>query len=376
MDNSDDKNKKRSFDDILNDLNSLLDKMPEVLDSVKKTSEEKEELTDLNKDKQLVEEETKKINADTSKINNENENSDDSKKTTDDINLDDIQLFDHTIISENKDEKKVDVNQTEVKSENIEQVNNNETKEEGSDVVLQTADNSQNLEREKEKEDISVNTNEDSVGVEVKTEEKNDEKIEKDINLDINLSEGLKENKPDEIIEFSPVLEDNIKKSEETLALDIEKNDVSATMGHENSNSNINLEFSMELNKYLSLQPPPEVLPERIKSVGFIYGSDEEVFKEALKTIDEICLSSKDKPMFVKRAFVLPYSDDLNADSVLLNSKEEKVCAVVLIGELPMEKKYEIENALSHNNIYFVNFKKNNFNRSIALELIMELIVR
>jgi hypothetical protein len=136
-------------------------------------------------------------------------------------------------------------------------------------------------------------------------------------------------------------------------------------------------DFSKELNDLIAMLPPGNIDAERIKNVGFIYNyNDEESFKDFLKKIDEISLASNEKPMFVKRSFVMPYDNDFSKESLLLDCQNEKVIAVVLIGQLPMEIKYDIENLLSQNNIYFTDFNRENMSKNRIIDFIMELIMR
>jgi hypothetical protein len=135
-------------------------------------------------------------------------------------------------------------------------------------------------------------------------------------------------------------------------------------------------EFEENLKEIIERTPPQNIPSERIKNVGFVYLSEEETFVELLKMIDEICLSSKEKPMFVKRSFVLNYDDTISSDVIILNAKNEKVIAVVFVGQIPPDKKYEFENSLSQEGIYFINFNKANLTKSSVIDFIMELIIR
>lgn len=126
---------------------------------------------------------------------------------------------------------------------------------------------------------------------------------------------------------------------------------------------------------FTSVSAPESILPERIKNVGFI-ASDRNMLNHVLKTLDEICLSSSDKPMFINRSFVLDYSQELNANLINQKASETSCQAVVAAGEFPHEKIYELETVFSSSNLLFANFKPSDFSKSHAIDFVLDLITR
>ncbi|MEW5951910.1 MAG: hypothetical protein GX447_00355 [Elusimicrobia bacterium] len=126
---------------------------------------------------------------------------------------------------------------------------------------------------------------------------------------------------------------------------------------------------------FTSVSAPEGVLPERIKNVGFI-ASDRNMLNHVLKTLDEICLSSSDKPMFINRSFILDYTQDLNSNLINQKASETSCQAVVAAGEFPHEKIYELETVFSSSNLLFANFKPSDFSKSHAIDFVLDLITR
>jgi hypothetical protein len=447
------KDRKKSFEEILNELNLILQSMPSIIEKEKNilgnetenknlkenTKEKKEEISNIEEIKNInkenkfeenksnidanvrsdkIESESQALNSNTkyiteninlSESGNENVNinigeskvelqsnaidkNEISKEDlqTENINLSEDQkireelIYDISILDNNVEEKKY-LSDTENKKEKKEEV-----------YIIEPQEDLKILENEKEIEsknegielsnytslndfnEISLEVNSDKVLEEEekldkisfeidKSEDKNEPKIDENIISDFSLDRDLKietqDIKKEEGIEIEKfpsfeVLKDE-KKEEKKKTFIIKKN-----------------EFEENLKEIIEITPPQNIPSERIKNVGFVYLSEEETFVELLKMIDEICLSSKEKPMFVKRSFVLNYDDTISSDLIILNAKNEKVIAVVFVGQIPPDKKYEFENSLSQEGIYFINFNKANLTKSSVIDFIMELIIR
>jgi hypothetical protein len=446
------KDRKKSFEEILNELNSILQSMPSIIEkeknilgnetenrNLKENIQEKkeeisnEEVKNINKENKFeenksnvdanvrsdkIESETQPLNSNTKDITeninlsesgNENVNIniveskvelqpnaiDKNEISREDLPRENINLSegqkrredlieDIKILDNNVEEKK-DLSDTENEKEKKDEVDIIEPQED-----LKILENEKEIESKNEEIELSnetslndfnkisleVNANKvleegeklDGISFEIdRSEDKNEPKIDENIISDFSLDEDLKietkDIRKEEGIEIekSPsfeVLKDETKEEKKETFI-IKKN-----------------EFEENLKEIIEITPPQNIPPERIKNVGFVYISEEETFVELLKMIDEICLSSKEKPMFVKRSFVLNYDDTINSDVIILNAKNEKVIAVVFVGQIPPDKKYEFENLLSQEGIYFINFNKANLTKSSVIDFIMELIIR
>jgi hypothetical protein len=435
--NGDDKTK-RSFDDILNDLNSLLDKMPDVIDNIKadekKTNSDEDNILNISPEEKNPDGTDLKETDDVSvpDINAENTVSTDKDKAEDNlenINENDITFVsgesennDHVIPADisvnnvdgdtgmgNEDEIKLDdiadADKIEiVKPDNSADINSNLADESKNDISIDFNIN-ENVEPVSEnKNEINLDPNEIDLdkdlnqtrsvedlessikNLESETENDKPELKEDDIVINsLNLGSDNNEIKKDDTNNVSDSAEINnfkVEIDENSLKVNSEaeqKNgDASVKPADKPAEKSLSIkDFSKELNDLISMLPPGNIDAERIKNVGFIYNyNDEDSFKGFLKKVDDISLASNEKPMFVKRAFVMPYDNDFSKESLLLDCQNEKVIAVVLIGQLPMEIKYDIENLLSQNNIYFTDFNKENMSGNKIIDFIMELIMR
>jgi len=207
---------------------------------------------------------------------------------------------------------------------------------------------------------------------------KKDEEIEIKLNLDVDENSGAAENQGLGLNNTSEPNHEDISSDEKKFNITTENNTANTIPVVEDRKNDFPINsFSDELNALISKDPPPNVDGERIKNVGFIYSSDDDkIFTEWLKGVDDITQSCQEKPMFIKRAFVMRYDDSFSKEAMLLNADSEKVIAVVLVGEMPVELKYDIENALTQNGIYFTEFNKNNITKSRLIDFIIDLIVR
>lgn len=118
-----------------------------------------------------------------------------------------------------------------------------------------------------------------------------------------------------------------------------------------------------------------DIPSERVKNIGIITAFDQEFTNLVLKEIDEICFSSKDKPMYMKRVFAINYTEDINANFILEKAKESNVVAVLSIGDFPSEKNYELNSIFSTAKIIFKNIDHANFNKNNILDFIMDVII-
>ncbi|NLH40121.1 MAG: hypothetical protein GX445_08705 [Elusimicrobia bacterium] len=207
---------------------------------------------------------------------------------------------------------------------------------------------------------------------------KKDEEIEIKLNLNVDENSGAAENQGLGLNNTSEPNHEDISSDEKKFNITTENNTANTIPVVEDRKNDFPINsFSDELNALISKDPPPNVDGERIKNVGFIYSSDDDkIFTECLKGVDDITQSCQEKPMFIKRAFVMRYDDSFSKEAMLLNADSEKVIAVVLVGEMPVELKYDIENALTQNGIYFTEFNKNNITKSRLIDFIIDLIVR
>jgi len=440
------KDRKKSFEEILNELNSILQSMPSIIEKEKNilgnetenTKEKKEEISNIEEIKNInkenkfeenksnidanvrsdkIESEAQPLNSNTKDITeninlsengNENVNinigeskvelqpnaiykNEISKEDLqrEDINLSEDQkriedLIEDIKILDNNVEEKKDLSDTDSEKEKEDEVYIIEPQED-----LKILENEKEIESKNEEielsNEISLN-NFNEISLEVNADKVLDEEEKLDeISFEIDKSEDKNELKIDEniISDFSldrdlKVETQDIKKEE---GIEIEKFPSFEVLKDETKEEKKETfikknEFEENLKEIIERTPPQNIPSERIKNVGFVYLSEEETFVELLKMIDEICLSSKEKPMFVRRSFVLNYDDTISSDVIILNAKNEKVIAVVFIGQIPPDKKYEFENSLSQEGIYFINFNKANLTKSSVIDFIMELIIR
>ena len=130
-----------------------------------------------------------------------------------------------------------------------------------------------------------------------------------------------------------------------------------------------------DLNTIVDRQPQENVLPERIKNVGFIYSSDRAILVNLLNIMDEICLSSPDKPMFIKRSFVLDFTADINANYLVQKVAETNSIAIIAAGVFPQEKIYEMGTVFNSAGILFKNITADT-NKSEIIDFMLELVIR
>ena len=136
---------------------------------------------------------------------------------------------------------------------------------------------------------------------------KKDEEIEIKLNLDVDENSGAAENQGLGLNNTSEPNHEDISSDEKKFNITTENNTANTIPVVEDRKNDFPINsFSDELNALISKDPPPNVDGERIKNVGFIYSSDDDkIFTECLKGVDDITQSCQEKPMFIKRAFVM-----------------------------------------------------------------------
>lgn len=227
----------------------------------------------------------------------------------------------------------------------------------------------------------SQNKDESASVVENKTE------IDKlDLNIELKEQSVSEENLESELEKFtierekSPLenSDNDSSRDEKTLIFEPDSNSDDAKSAEEKtvvfspSQDSLNPEENQD---FTSIEPPSRVPEERIKNVGFI-STDRNLLNHALKVMDEICLASESKPMFVKRAFVLDYTEEMNANFINQKASESACVAVAAVGEFPHEKIYELETVFSSGGKIFVSFTPADFSKSKVIDFVMDLIVK
>lgn len=332
-DNKNEKERNLNFDDLINDLNSLLDKIPDMVGGTNPKSVNSQS----NKDeKQLDESLTNQIQS--SKENN----------TSNNMNIEDLII--------NPEYNKFDESPQETSFDKEEKLSHNQD----IDIVLP----------EKNDEDLGLELDN------IEIEEENIDKIE--------LNEANISSKDDIVVEKEIDMRNEVGEKKDTF--DVKSSDtieikdieieptVTKVIKGENV-SNVFIAISDEAKSILKLQESPTIPPERTRRIGIIYASmDETLLINFLKKLDEISTISSEKPMFVERAFFMIYDENFSTETLLVNCQNEKVNAVVLIGELPVDKMYEIENSVSQIGCSFLTIKMGNFSSSLIIDFILDLI--
>jgi len=131
-----------------------------------------------------------------------------------------------------------------------------------------------------------------------------------------------------------------------------------------------------DLQALIDKLPPENVLPERIKQVGFIYSSDVSSIFNVINSLDEICLASGEKPMFAKRAFVLPFAPEMSANYLTQRVSETGAVALIVVGEFPQEKLYEFETVFNTAGVLFRSLNPAEFSKGSAIDIVMELVLK
>ena len=122
---------------------------------------------------------------------------------------------------------------------------------------------------------------------------------------------------------------------------------------------------------------PDNVKPEQVRSVAFIYAGDDEAFcAEVLAELDAICLKSSANPMFISRPLVEVCGDGVNGNVVLQKVSDAKALGLVCLGNVPQETVYEVENVFTAAGVFFKHYTRETFNHSVALEMVMEFILK
>ncbi len=346
----------KDFENLLKDLNSLFNKIPNMIGSSDR---------DSNKEEKDKEEKSKEFEVKSEAQHKVSNNIEEFIIKPDDV----------------KDEEKpTDDNQNAVdrKEENAQDILNGELEEEKDKAEEAKSKDGINKEDDKIELEVSVDAIIDSKNVNSKENDfKIDFQIEEDqkikLEFDEKLSDNLEEDKGEEK-EFD-ILQSEDKKE---FTLDI-NNDISIDQQIKDMSDFYNRQsiFSDDLKEIIYLQRPSDVSADRVKKMGIVCAvNSEQLLKSFLKYLDEICFSSKDKKMFVERSFILFYDENFSVENLLVNAGNEKVDAVVFIGNLPVEKVYEIENAVCGSGYMFFSIGMESFSRSRVIDFVLELIAR
>jgi hypothetical protein len=128
----------------------------------------------------------------------------------------------------------------------------------------------------------------------------------------------------------------------------------------------------------MSAKPVPEgIPPERVRTVAFLYAQEDAALcSDVLAELDAICLKSPSKPMFINRAFVQICDPGMNGAVVMQKITDAKALGVVVLGEIPQENVYEIENAITAGGSFFRHLNRDGFSHSAVLDLVTELILK
>lgn len=134
---------------------------------------------------------------------------------------------------------------------------------------------------------------------------------------------------------------------------------------------------SEDLGSLSSKQVPEGIPPERVRAVAFLYArEDAALCANMLAELDAVCLKSPSKPMFVQRAFVQICEPGTNGNVILQKVTDAKALGVVLLGEVPQDNVYEIENAVTAGGSFFRHLNREAFSHSAVLDLVTELILK
>lgn len=340
-----------NFDDLIKELNSLLDKIPQIIES--DNIEIKSSLSDSN--------------LNTNKPISENVEQNIAEKKEESLNIDSsIKTNEEPIIIKDGKEEGILIENTENK-DNVMMDNIIKEDEIIDNISLETID------------EEAIKLNQDT-----------DFKVDLDINLSV---EEQKLEKQEKIIEI-----DNISSSDLDLSLDKEigidttniSNEVNETINISIGSDEISFEqpietitkndsftysgVSTELERIIYKKRPDNISEERIRRIAIIYASnDDKNLKSFLDFLDEISLFSKEKPMFVERSIFMLYDENFSLETFMLTAQNEKINGVVLIGNLPVDKIYELESSISQLGCVFLNLK-GEVSKSIVIDFILDLI--
>ncbi|PIU17715.1 MAG: hypothetical protein COT18_12595 [Elusimicrobia bacterium CG08_land_8_20_14_0_20_59_10] len=124
-------------------------------------------------------------------------------------------------------------------------------------------------------------------------------------------------------------------------------------------------------------EPPPGLPEERIRPLYFLYSDgDAALCASLLMELDTVCLRSQTSPMFIRRAGVKVFEQDMNPNFVAQTVNDSGAKGLICIGGVPQEKVYEIENVFASSGVYFKHFDSTSFSHSAVLDLLLEVILR
>ncbi len=336
----------KDFEELVRDLNSLLEKIPDMI------GKPEEKISKMDEKDQEA----------------------DNKSDTELQNLSDIENF--IITPQASDVKNKDVDSSAKKLEDNQQVLDIDNEEEKKkDDVNETLNHSaDDIKLEPPDEMVIHNEDINQFSDEIKTDIQVEQSpIISPSSYDIELDKSEEKDKDEKSFE---ILDSHQKEKE--FSVDIqssffeEEHQIQCTEKQKDFN---NLLLSDELKDIIYAKKPSDVSDERVKKIGLVCSiNGETVLKHFLRYLDEICFSSKNKKMFVERSFVLFYDENFSVENLIINAGNEKVNAVVLIGEIPVDKVYEIKNAVSQAGYIFFSFSMKNLSRSEVIDFVLDLI--
>lgn len=380
----------KSFEDIINELNSLLDKIPSMMDELSKSGgDKKQDSSSQEKSQQTFDSSDKTPDLSNNKIEDiiidpfVEENKIEPDKKTDDVVLN--ELNNAAEIKESKEAQTMDQNNDDgvdvslgYEKEKELEIGDIKLEDVETDIgKVEIEDNIENFEKKdaegSEKDlssaDITVDINKED-HAEISVSDENTDKSNRDVDMQ----------KPElDNIEIENLeLEDLTVKfsSGETSVLGSESIEIEKSISSDTTSDSAGLYgISEEAKKLINAKKPDNVSEERVKKIGVVYAwNDESIVVNFVRYLDEICLQSKDKKMFVERSFFMIYDENFSVENLMINVSSFKVHAVVVAGELPPDKMYEIENACVGDGVLFYNVKMSDFSKSSVIDFILDLI--
>ncbi|OGS06816.1 MAG: hypothetical protein A2270_11615 [Elusimicrobia bacterium RIFOXYA12_FULL_51_18] len=132
-----------------------------------------------------------------------------------------------------------------------------------------------------------------------------------------------------------------------------------------------------DLGSLIAKSAPESIPPERVRTVGFLYAQEDAALcSDMLSELDSICLRSPSKPMFIKRAFVHICEPGTNGNVVMQKVADFKAVGLVVLGNVPQESIYEIENVFTAGGVFFRHLPREGFSHSAVLDLVTEFILK
>lgn len=345
--NKNEQKKDLNIDDLIKDLNSLLEKIPEMIESASS-----KDISNQPKE----DEKTQELTATQQSFS-------DDKETT----------------NNNLLQKEIPPQEEDVSNQsNIEELIINPPDEGGAKEIEEP----QNLEKNDDyNEEVELAIESEDV-----LEEKDellDKEIELELDIDIEKEDGIveKEDIVKESIDTKEVYEKEIEfelnseNAREIEDIKIESSILQAEPSKSFDEINTFVTISDQTKRLLRVGEKSTIPQERTRRIGIIYAlSDERLLVDFIKKLDEISSASAEKPMFVERSFFMVYDENFSTETLLVNSQNANINAVVCIGELPLDKMYEIENSVLQAGYLFLVVKRNSFSDTLVIDFLCDLI--